>query len=99
VSDSTHALLIRWTTNAYQALVNSLAHIENEDTFAARLVLQRVEKSLLLLAIQPGMGTMTARPGVRRYHIPQTGHTINYRIVQDELRILRWYRQRQQQKL
>jgi len=99
VPDPTHAFLIRWTANANRAFLNSLAHIESEDTGAAHLVFQRVEKSILLLSIQPGMGTLTARPGVRRYAIPQTGHTINYRIVHDELRILRWYRQRQQQKL
>jgi plasmid stabilization system protein ParE len=90
--------LINWSTSAQKAFLNTLARIKNEDAGAARLVLQRVEKSLVLLAIQPGLGTFTAMSGVRRYAIPQTGHTINYRFVHDELRILRWYKQRQHQK-
>jgi hypothetical protein len=69
VSDPTHPFLIRWTANANRAFQNSLAHIESEDTGAAHLVFQRVEKSILLLSIQPGMGTLTARPGVRRYAV------------------------------
>ncbi|MFZ6675254.1 type II toxin-antitoxin system RelE/ParE family toxin [Undibacterium sp. Xuan67W] len=95
MSESIHDLSIIWSASAQKAFLETLERIENEDIGTARLVLQRVEKSMSLLTIQPGMGTFTAMPCVRRYAIPQTGHTVNYRVVHGELRILRWYRQRQ----
>lgn len=97
MSESIHDLSIIWAASAQKAFLETLERIENEDLGTARLVLQRVEKSFSLLAIQPGMGTFTAMPGVRRYAIPHTGHTVNYRVAHGELRILRWYRQRQHQ--
>lgn len=96
MSESPYELSIIWSASAQKAFLDTLERIENEDIGTARLVLQRVEKSMSLLIIQPGMGTFTAMPGVRRYAIPQTGHTVNYRVAHGELRILRWYRQRQQ---
>lgn len=97
MADSVHELSIIWSSSAEKTLLNTLDRIESEDAGTARLVLQRVEKSISLLAAQPGMGTFTAMPGVRRYAIPQTGHTINYRVAYGELRIQSWYRQRQRQ--
>ncbi|GAC1609280.1 MAG: hypothetical protein NVS3B3_15520 [Aquirhabdus sp.] len=99
VSESTYDLSIIWSASAQKAFLDTLERIEKEDIGTARLLLQRVEKSISLLAIQPGMGTFTAMPGVRRYAIAQTGHTVNYRVVHGELRILRWYRQRQRQEI
>lgn len=99
MSESIHDLSIIWSASAQKAFLNTLERIENEDIGTARLVLQRVEKSMSLLTIQPGIGTFTAMPGVRRYAIPQTGHSINFRVMHGELRVLRWYRQRQNQKV
>lgn len=99
MSESIHELSIIWSVSAEKAFLETLERIQSEDAGTARLVLQRVDKSISLLAVQPGMGTFTAMPGVRRYAIPQTGHTINYRIAHGELRILRWYRQRQRQEI
>ena len=99
MSESIHDLSIIWSASAQKAFLDTLKRIENEDVGTARLVLQRVEKSMSLLTIQPGMGTFTAMPGVRRYAIPQTGHSINFRVMHGELRVLRWYRQRQNQKV
>ena len=97
VSESTFELSIIWSVSAQKAFLDTLKRIESEDIKTARLVFQRVEKSMSLLTIQPGMWTFTALPGVRRYVIPQTGPSVNYRVVHGELRILRWYRQRQRQ--
>lgn len=99
MSDSIHELSIVWSASAEKAFLETLERIQSEDAAAARLVLQRVDKSISLLALQPSMGTFTAMPGVRRYAIPQTGHSVNYRIAHGELRILRWYRQRQRQEM
>lgn len=94
-ADAPFELSVRWSDRAQKAFLDSLDRIAEEDPATARLVLKRVEKSIALIAQQPGIGTFTAMPGVRRYPIPQTGHTIDYRVVHGELRIQRWYRQRQ----
>ena len=94
---SSPELSVRWSARAQKAFHDSLDRIVAEDPATARLVLKRVEKSIAILAQQPGIGTFTAMPGVRRYPIPQTGHTIDYRVAHGELRIQRWYRQRQRQ--
>lgn len=90
-----HSLAVVWSVSAQKAFFATLEKIENEDPGTARLVIQRVDKSITLIAAQPNIGTITAMTGVRRYAIPNTGHTINYRVAHGELRILRWYRQRQ----
>jgi plasmid stabilization system protein ParE len=95
VTDYVHSLTVVWSASAQSAFFASLEKIENEDAGAARLIIQRVDKSINLIAAHPNLGTFTAMTGVRRYAIPNTGHTINYRIAHGELRILRWYRQRQ----
>jgi hypothetical protein len=89
------ALEIVWAFSAQKAFLASLHRIENEDKGTANLIVKRVDKSLSLLATQPSLGTFTAMTGVRRYAIPNTGHSINYRVTHCELRVLRWYRQRQ----
>lgn len=95
MNDSVHPLTIVWSASAQRAFFATLEKIDNEDAGTARLIIQRVDKSITLLSIQPSLGTFTAMTGVRRYAIPNTGHTINYRVAHGELRVLRWYRQRQ----
>jgi plasmid stabilization system protein ParE len=95
VPDTPPELSVRWSARAQKTFLDSLDRIFEEDPATARLVLKRVEKSIAILAQQPGIGTFTAMPGVRRYPIPQTGHAIDYRVAHGELRIQRWYRQRQ----
>jgi plasmid stabilization system protein ParE len=70
-----------------------LRHIGAQDTVAANQMMRRVEQALAVLATQPGIGTLTLAPGRRSFPIPRTGHTIDYRVVQVELRILHWARQ------
>lgn len=40
------------------------------------------------------LGTPMTTLNIRRFAIPKTGHTIEYRVRPGELYILRWYRQR-----
>lgn len=95
MTDSAHTLAVVWSATAQKAFFATLEKIENEDAGTTRLIIQRVDKSISLIAAQPSLGTFTAMTGVRRYAIPNTGHMINYRVAHGELRILRWYRQRQ----
>jgi len=42
------------------------------------------------------MGIQAPTVGVRTYVVPKTGHNFDYRVVGDQIRVQRWYRQRQQ---
>jgi plasmid stabilization system protein ParE len=89
-------LAIVWSAQARGQFLASLSHIASEDPLAAELVFKRVEKSLRTLSEFPEMGTPAPVAGVRSYPVPKTGHSFDYRIVRGEIRIQRWYRQRQQ---
>lgn len=84
-----------WSARASAAFDRTLAFIAADDPLTAETVLARVDRSIELICSQPGLGTPTATPGVRRYPIPRTGHVITYRVIRGEVRILRWYRARQ----
>ena len=86
---------LEWTRPARAAYDASIAYIADDDPNTAQMVEARVAKSLLLLAMQPGMGTPGKLPGRRVYPIPRIGFSINYRITGDAIVVDRWYRQRQ----
>jgi plasmid stabilization system protein ParE len=85
----------RWSARAAAARDNTLARIAADDPPTAEAVLAKVDRSVALICAQPALGTSTATRGVRRHPIHGTGHIITYRIVRNEIRILRWYRARQ----
>jgi plasmid stabilization system protein ParE len=85
----------RWSPRALAAFEKSVLYIAADDPAAAAAVIARTDHSLALLQSQPAIGTPTAKPGVRRYPIAKTGHVILYRFVKGELRVLRWFRARQ----
>ena len=89
-------LKIVWSVQARTQFIATLTYIAKEDPQSATLVRDRVDKSIRLLADSPLMGMSTPLAGVRTYAVPNTGHSFDYRIVRQELRIQRWYRQRQQ---
>lgn len=88
-------LTVVWSAQARNQFIATLTHIAKEDTLTAELVHQRVEKSLKLLCDSPGMGVPAPTAGVRTYAVPKTGHSFDYRLIRDQIRIQRWYRQRQ----
>ena len=89
-------LTVVWSVQARNQFVATLAYIAKEDPVSAGMVHQRVGKSLKLLCHSPAMGVPAPTAGVRTYAVPKTGHSFDYRLVRDEIRIQRWYRQRQQ---
>ena len=86
---------LKWSARASAALDSTLARIAADDPPTAEAVLARVERSVALICAQPALGTPTATRGVRRHPVAGTGHIISYPVVRDEIRILRWYRARQ----
>jgi plasmid stabilization system protein ParE len=88
-------LTVVWSAQARNQFVASLTYIAQEDPQTAELVHKRVEKSLKLLCDSPEMGVPAPTAGVRTYAVPKTGHSFDYRVVRDQIRVQRWYRQRQ----
>ena len=86
---------IVWSVQARNQFVATLAYIAKEDPVSAELVQKRLVKSLKLLCDSPGMGAQAPAAGVRTYAVPKTGHSFDYRLVGDQIRVQRWYRQRQ----
>jgi plasmid stabilization system protein ParE len=84
-----------WSAQARNQFIATLTYIANEDPLTAELVHKRVDKSLKLLCDSPVMGVQAPTAGVRTYAVPKTGHSFDYRVVRDQIRIQRWYRQRQ----
>lgn len=83
---------VRWSVAAQRALDQTMAHINAQDYSTGLLVLQRVSKVIDLLSTQPDIGTPTYLPALRRYPVPKTGHTIEYRVTANDIVIVRWVR-------
>lgn len=88
-------LTVIWSVQARNQFVATLAYIAKEDPQSAEMVHKRVEKSLTLLCDSPEMGVSAPAAGVRTHVVPKTGHSFDYRLVHDQIRVQRWYRQRQ----
>lgn len=88
-------LAVIWSVQARNQFIATLTYIATEDPLSAELVQQRVDKSLTLLCASPEMGASAPTVGVRTYAVPRTGHSFDYRLVRNQIRIQRWYRQRQ----
>ncbi len=87
--------LHEWAPSARRAYLRTLDHIASDDVHTAKLVAERVAHSLELIETNPGMGTPVQGSRVRRYPVPRTGHAFNYRETVEGIKIVRWYRQRQ----
>ena len=89
------SLRVVWSVQARNQFIATLTYIAKEDPLTAEKVHQRVAKSIALLCDSPETGIAAPTAGVRTYAVPKTGHSFDYRLVRDEIRIQRWYRQRQ----
>ena len=69
-----------------------MAYILSQDRVSADLVLTRLHAALDAIALHPGIGTPTRTRSTRRFAIPKTGHTIEYRVSAEEIVIVRWIR-------
>ena len=86
-------LPIRWLPAAQRAAEKSLSHIAAQDPNTSALVYKRLLGALDLISLQPAIGTPTHRKNIKRFPIPKTGHTIEYRLTPNEIVITRWVRQ------
>ena len=72
---------LEWARPARTAYEGTIARIAIDDIHAASLVERRVARSLVLLQVHPLLGTPSALAGRRTYAIPNTGHSLTYRVT------------------
>ncbi len=63
--------------------------ISRDSPQGAKIVAEKIKKSLLLLAEQPHIGQATDDDEVFEWHIPGLTYTLPYRIVNNVIQILR----------
>jgi len=86
---------LEWARAARDAFDASIDFIAADDPFTARLVVERVENALTQIQAHPKIGRAAGARGRRAFPIPNTGHIVNYRETSSAIRILRWYRSKQ----
>jgi len=70
-------------------------YIAKESPQSAKTVAVKIKKSLLLLAEQPHIGHPTDDDEVLEWHIPGLPYTLPYRIVGNQIQILRVFHEAQ----
>lgn len=80
---------IRWLRTALRNLEDEAAYIANDDPVAASMVVERVMQSIALLAEHPATGRPGRIPGTRELVVTGTRYLVPYRVVGDEVQILR----------
>ena len=71
---------IRWLRKALQNLDQEAEYIAKDDPQAARLVVQRVYRTVSLLKENPSLGHPGRLPGTHELVIPKTRYIVPYRI-------------------
>ena len=74
---------------AIRNLDEEAAYIANDDSAAARIVVERVLNAVAMLAQQPDMGRPGRVPGTRELVVPRTRYIVPYRVRGDAVEILR----------
>ena len=86
---------LEWARAARDAFDASINFIADEDPHTARLIVERVDNALQQIQAYPRIGRPSGALGRRAFPIPGTGHIVNYRVTRGAIRILRWYRGKQ----
>lgn len=80
---------VRWLRKALRNLDEEAGYIANDDSAAARIVVERVLNAVAMLAHQPDMGRPGRVPGTRELVVPRTRYIVPYRVRGDAVEILR----------
>jgi toxin ParE1/3/4 len=76
--------------------LNEIKHyIAKDSPAASRIVAGKIKRALLLLAQQPHIGHATDDDEVLEWHIPGLSYTLPYRIINNEIQILRVFHEAQ----
>ena len=80
---------VRWLRAALRNLDDEASYIANDSPQAAQLVVQRVLRTVALLAEQPGLGKPGRVPGTRELLVPKTRYVVPYRVRGNLVEVLR----------
>lgn len=80
---------VRWLRKALRNLDEEAGYIANDDSAAARIVVERVLSAVAMLAQQPDMGRPGRVPGTRELVVPRARYIVPYRVRGDAVEILR----------
>ncbi len=73
-------MLIKWLTTALRNLDQEASYIANDDPQAAKLVVQRIQSTVNLLADNPAPGHPGRIHGTRELVVPDTRYIVPYRV-------------------
>lgn len=71
---------IKWLRKALKNLDDEAEYIAKDDAQAARLVVQRIVQTVLLLTENPSLGHPGRLPGTHELVIPDTRYVVPYRV-------------------
>lgn len=82
---------VRWLATVLQNLNQEADYIAQDDPHAARLVVQRIDQAVSLLADNPALGHSGRINGTRELVVPDTRYILPYRVRPrlDRIEILR----------
>ena len=71
---------VKWLQTALQSLDQEASYIAKDDPQAAKLVVQRIQHAVHLLADNPALGHPGRIHGTRELIVPDTRYIIPYRV-------------------
>lgn len=80
---------VKWLRTALRNLDAEAAFIAEDNPAAARLVAERVLKSVAMLGAQPEIGRPGRVPHTRELVVPDTRYIVPYRVRRDTVEVLR----------
>lgn len=80
---------VRWLRRAVANLLSSAQYIAERDPAAADRLIGRLEAAVAELARHPRMGRPGRVSGTRELVVPGTPYLVPYRVIGDEVHILR----------
>jgi plasmid stabilization system protein ParE len=80
---------LRYTKRAAQQIDKSLSYIAEQSPQGAAHVRERLFAAVTLLQYRPYAGRATSRAGIRRFSLLPYPYFIDYRIVGDDLIVMR----------
>jgi toxin ParE1/3/4 len=81
---------LRYTKRAAQQIDKSLSYIAEQSPQGAAHVRERLFAAVTLLQYRPYAGRATSRAGIRRFSLLPYPYFIDYRIVGDDLIVMRF---------
>jgi len=87
---------VRWTPSARRDLVAAIEFLRSESPRAARALVQRVDAQVNILRDYSLAGPEGRVPGTRELFISRTRYVAVYRVLNDEVSIIRLLHQAQE---